>query len=96
MNTNLALQYDFKARRNRMGLLITGHVIGQRPGTPYLEPEPSLDPEVRVYRLCFRADQIPTGGFDHLERKPEPQWRTLRILLPGDQEFVIHSQPRRG
>jgi hypothetical protein len=95
MNMSGPLSFDFTAKRHRRGLLISGHVRGKRPGVPYLQPEVSPVADVRVYRLCFRTDaRFDTGGFDHIEPNPSPEWQTIRILLPNAQEFVIHSRAK--
>ena len=89
--------YEFRARRKRQGLLISGRVLGPRPGRPTLVPEESTEPSVRVYRLAFTNDpDADYAGFDYLDPKPSPEWRTIRILLPADQEFIIKSRLRRA
>jgi hypothetical protein len=85
--------FDFKAVYRSQGLLISGHVHGPRSGRPYLVPTSSDDPQTAVFRLEFRPDtDVDTGGLDYLVPKPPSAWRKIRILLPGSQEFIIHSR----
>ena len=80
--------------RKKGGLLITlrlGNVItNPLPGEPTLDPLPSSDPSVLLFRLIFRQSAgSKVSSCCTAVREPSPQLQTIRILLPNYQEFIL-------
>ena len=87
--------YEFAVLQRRNGLLIRGHIGGDKPlpGVPELASMDTGTSDILVFRLVFRpAIQHRSTGLDHLITKPPSPLRMIRILLPDRQEFIIRSR----
>jgi len=89
--------YEFSAIYRKGRLVITGRVYGDINGCPDLERVESGFADVLAFRLIFReAVQVQTRAFSFTHPNPPPLLRSIRILLPDYQEFVLLARQAAG